>query len=123
MGPQTADERQAVIKASTIYGHYEQAIDRESAYEKLRAATQPTQQGAGVQKPTPTSEPEASGGGWLGGLADLFGGASSSGRSRGGDSIATTAAKSAARAIGSQVGQQLIRGVLGSLLGGGSRRR
>ena len=32
-------------------------------------------------------------------------------------------AKSAARAIGSQVGRQLIRGVLGSLLGGGSRRR
>ncbi|WP_291992161.1 helicase HerA-like domain-containing protein [Candidatus Accumulibacter sp. ACC003] len=122
MGPQTADERQAVIKASTIYGHYEAAVDRESAYEMLRAAQAAGQHDAGAQKEAPASEPESSGGGWLGGLADLFGGGSSSGRSRG-DSVATTAAKSAARAIGSQVGRQLIRGVLGSLLGGGSRRR
>jgi hypothetical protein len=32
-------------------------------------------------------------------------------------------AKSAARSIGSQVGREIIRGVLGSLLGGGSRSR
>jgi len=32
------------------------------------------------------------------------------------------AAKSAARAIGSQVGREIIRGVLGSILGGGRRR-
>jgi hypothetical protein len=30
--------------------------------------------------------------------------------------------KSAARSIGSQVGRQLIRGALGALLGGNSRR-
>ncbi|MBE2261042.1 MAG: DUF853 domain-containing protein [Candidatus Accumulibacter sp.] len=121
MGPQTADERQAVIKASAIYGHYETMIDRESAYEKLREAPVATAQGADAQ--TPASAPQASSGGWLGGLADLFGGGSGSGRSRGGDSVATTAAKSAARAIGSQVGREIIRGVLGSILGGGSRRR
>ncbi|WP_313953525.1 helicase HerA-like domain-containing protein [Accumulibacter sp.] len=123
MGPQTTDERQAVIKASAIYGHYEEAIDRESAYEKLREAPAAAQPGAATQARAPAEEPEASSGGWLGGLADLFGGGSSSSRSRGGDSIATTAAKSAARAMGSQVGRQIIRGVLGSLLGGGSRRR
>ena len=32
-------------------------------------------------------------------------------------------AKSAARSVGSQTGRALIRGVLGSLLGGSSRRR
>jgi len=32
-------------------------------------------------------------------------------------------AKSAARTIGSSVGREIIRGVLGSLLGGGGRRR
>jgi hypothetical protein len=31
-------------------------------------------------------------------------------------------AKSAARTVGSQVGRELIRGVLGSLLGGGKRK-
>jgi len=30
--------------------------------------------------------------------------------------------KSAARAIGSEVGRRIIRGMLGSILGGGSRR-
>ena len=119
IGPQSADERQAVIKASAIYGHYENAVDRESAYEKLKgaAAQQPTagQPTAGGQAPA------AGGGGWLGSLGDLFGGGGG-GRGRG-DSVVETAAKSAARAIGSQVGREIIRGVLGSILGGGSRRR
>jgi len=35
--PLTDGERQALIKASVLHGHYENAIDRESAYEKLRA--------------------------------------------------------------------------------------
>jgi len=119
IGPQSAEERQAVIKASAIYGHYENAVDRESAYEKLKgaAAQQPTagQPTAGGQAPA------AGGGGWLGSLGDLFGGGGG-GRGRG-DSVVETAAKSAARAIGSQVGREIIRGVLGSILGGGSRRR
>jgi DNA helicase HerA-like ATPase len=45
IGPITTEQRQAIIKASTIYGHYEQAIDRESAYEilKKRAAEAPAE--------------------------------------------------------------------------------
>ncbi|MCM8635081.1 helicase HerA-like domain-containing protein [Accumulibacter sp.] len=119
IGPQSAEERQAVIKASAIYGHYEKAVDRESAYEKLKgaAAQQPT-----AGQPTAAGQaPAAGGGGWLGSLGDLFGGGGG-GRGRG-DSVVETAAKSAARAIGSQVGREIIRGVLGSILGGGSRRR
>ncbi|MEF8754085.1 MAG: helicase HerA-like domain-containing protein [Accumulibacter sp.] len=119
IGPQSAEERQAVIKASAIYGHYENAVDRESAYEKLKgvAAEQPAagESAAGGQPPA------AGGGGWLGSLGDLLGGGGG-GRGRG-DSVIQTAAKSAARAIGSQVGREIIRGVLGSILGGGSRRR
>jgi uncharacterized protein len=122
IGPLTADERQAVIKGSDIYGHYEALIDRESAYEKLkgRAAAAP---GANAAPSAPASAP-AAGGGWLGGLGDLIGGSSGSGgRLKGGDSVLEAAAKSAARAIGSQVGREIIRGVLGSILGGTSRRR
>ena len=37
IGPITPEERQAVIAGSVIRGHYEQAVDRESAYEKLQA--------------------------------------------------------------------------------------
>ena len=122
IGPLTVDERQAVIKASLVYGVYEKALDRESAYEKLK--------GNVVATATKTSEtqtsatPPAAGGGWLDGLGGMFGGSSGKGgRNQGGDSIMEAAAKSAARAIGSQVGREIIRGVLGSILGGGSRRR
>ncbi len=37
MGPMNDQERTSAIKGSLIYGHYEQEIDRESAYEMLRA--------------------------------------------------------------------------------------
>jgi len=98
--PLTPDERAAVMKASVLAGHYEQAVDRESAYEKLKARTETA---AGEDTPAPgrrgrTAEPKSE-------TAELFG----------------AMAKSAARAIGSQVGRQLIRGVLGSLFGGGRR--
>ncbi len=75
----------------------------------------------GAAVPTPgqaEAAPASSAGGWLSGVADgLLRG---SGRK---DSVLETVAKSAARSIGSTVGRELIRGVLGSLLGGGSRRR
>ncbi|MCZ7655268.1 MAG: DUF853 domain-containing protein [Rhodocyclaceae bacterium] len=37
IGPLTPEERTATIKASLLFGHYEKAVDRESAYEKLKA--------------------------------------------------------------------------------------
>ena len=39
------------------------------------------------------------------------------------DGIAQMVARSAVRSVGSAVGREIARGVLGSLLGGGSRRR
>jgi DNA helicase HerA-like ATPase len=120
IGPQTAEERQAVIKSSAIYGHYEKAVDRESAYEKLKGAALHRRMAGQPTAGEPA--PAAAGGGWLGSLGDLFGGGGWRPDGRG-DSVIETAAKSAARAIGSQVGREIIRGVLGSILGGGSRRR
>lgn len=116
IGPLTAAERQALIQSSVLYGHYEQAVDRESAYEVLKGRVAQSGAGAGPAAATPA------GGGLLG---DVLGGLLGSGASRGrGDSVLTTVAKSAARAIGSQLGREIIRGVMGSLLGGsGGRRR
>ena len=122
IGPQTATERQAVIKRSPIYGHYEKVVDRESAYEKLKGEAAAKSADGASGKPADTAPASESGGGWLGGLGDLFSGGST-GRARRADSVLETAAKSAARTIGSQVGREIIRGVLGSILGGGSRRR
>src|SRR4029079_16980223 len=39
LGPVTADERRKCIESSTLYGHYEKTVDRESAYEKLKGRT------------------------------------------------------------------------------------
>jgi DNA helicase HerA-like ATPase len=126
IGPLTPQERKAAIEGSVIFGHYEQSVDRESAYEKLKgaqpAAPAAPQKGSGDMKSTEGVTPTAgSGGGVLGSvggvLGDLFGGGGSSRRQGVGEALV----KSAARAIGSQVGREIIRGVLGSILGG--RRR
>jgi DNA helicase HerA-like ATPase len=127
IGPLDTEERQAVIRASLVYGVYEKVIDRESAYEKLRQAppaaaapeTPQARAGARVRDPVPAPapEPSSSGGGLFGALGDLLGGSTGP---RGGhrEGVAEALAKSTARAIGSQVGRQIIRGVLGSILGG-----
>jgi len=51
-------------------------------------------------------------------LGSVFGGGSPRRQSAGEAMV-----KSAARAVGSEVGRQIIRGVLGSILGGSGRRR
>jgi len=122
IGPITAAERQAVIQGSVIYGHYEQTVDRESAYEKLRGRTQARQGGpAGGQGPAATGAEPAAGGGIMDTLGGIFGGTTGP---RGGhhEGALESAAKSAARAIGSQVGREIVRGVLGSIFGGTKRR-
>ena len=128
LGPLNADERTAAIKGSTIFGHYEQVLDRESAYEKLRNESQKrtgSDQPAVPAKPGQTTSGESEGGllGGLGGsLGDILFGRTGP---RGGKSegVVQAAAKSVARTIGSSVGREIMRGVLGSILGGGSRRR
>ncbi|GAB2180785.1 DUF853 family protein [Denitratisoma sp. agr-D3] len=121
IGPLSEDERTASIRASLLYGHYEQAVDRESAYEKLRGAPVRAASPA-TAKPSSTPIPSGAGQGGLGEvLGDILGGPAHNGGRRG-DTVLTTVAKSAARAIGSQLGREIIRGVLGSILGGSRRR-
>jgi uncharacterized protein len=121
IGPMTAEERKAAIEGSVIYGHYEQGVDRESPYEKLKGAKPANGANGAAATPTPQTPPaEASGGGLFGSLGTILGGRTGP---RGGhtEGVGEALAKSAARAIGSQVGREIIRGVLGSILGG--RRR
>ncbi len=126
VGALTTDERAKLITASPLAGHYEQVIDRESAYERLKArvetpapSTAPGTSRAGT--PPPAQPGQQSG---IGGLASdiLFGRRGPRG-GRQSEGLVEALAKSAARSVGSQTGRALIRGVLGSLLGGSSRRR
>ncbi len=126
LGPISPPQRQQIMANSIVAGVYDKVVDRESAYEKL---TQAVQQAAASAPPQ-----QSSGGGFWG---SIFGGGSSTPApaplprsvSRGGrqpDSMATIATKSIVRsvssAIGSSLGRQVIRGVMGSIFGGGRRR-
>ncbi|PTD95545.1 helicase HerA-like domain-containing protein [Pseudothauera lacus] len=122
MGPLDADERRAAIRASVLYGHYEQEVDRESAYEMLRAQAEAgaarSAQGGGRAAPAGQGQPAGGGGS---GVADLlFGSTGPRGGKR--DGLVQVAAKTVTRTVGSALGRQIVRGLLGSLLGGSSRR-
>jgi len=114
IGPITQEQREAIIKGSVVAGVYETVVDRESAYERLKGKA--VASGAGTA-PQAGGVAGASGGGWMGSLGGVLG----SGGSGRGDTVLQAAVKSAARTMGSTVGRQLIRGVLGSLLGGSKR--
>jgi DNA helicase HerA-like ATPase len=116
IGPITAPERQALIGASLVAGVYEKTVDRDSAYEQLKARST-----AAAETAAAATREADSGGGMMDGLKDiLFGSTGPRGGRR--DGLAEMAAKSAVRTVGSAVGREIVRGVLGSLLGGGRRR-
>jgi hypothetical protein len=116
IGPATPDELAAVRASSLVAGVYEQTVDRDSAYEKLRGRAA----GPAAVPGQPAGSAPAPGGGWMDSIKDSLGGLmTGSGRK---DSMVEAAAKSAARSIGSTVGREIVRGVLGSLLGGSKRR-
>ena len=120
IGPATPEERTRAIAASPVAGVYEQAVDRESAYELLRDRAATGAKDAGAASGVP--EAAADDGGLMGGLKDiLFGTTGPRGGKR--EGVIDAAARSAARSIGSGVGREIVRGLLGSLLGGGRRRR
>lgn len=135
IGPISAAQRQQLRETSLVAGVYEKAVDRESAYEQLkgRAATSAekgdslrSQAGQSMADGARAATEEAGGDG-LGGMLSgalggmLFGTTGPRGAKR--DGLVQTMAKSAVRQVGSSVGRELVRGVLGSLLGGTSKRR
>jgi uncharacterized protein len=112
IGPITPEQRSQLMRSSVVAGAYENAVDRESAFEILKArAGQPLPSAAdqGTTPAGPQSPP------WYANIPGISGGA------RRGDNLMEAMAKSAARTIGSSVGRQIVRGVLGSLLGGSKR--
>jgi DNA helicase HerA-like ATPase len=114
MGPVNSDERNGLINHSALYGKYDSDVDRESAFERLQQAAQTASEN--VNAPPAKGSQVAVDEGILGGLKDiLFGTTGPRGGKR--DGVVQTMAKSATR----QITGQIIRGVLGSLMGG--RRR
>jgi len=112
IGAISDDERQQVRGRSVIGSKYDTPVDRESAYEKITARVA-EQQATVVQKaPTQSRQNQAPAASneWGNMAHDILLG---SGRRQG---LIETVAKSAFRSAGNQVGRQLIRGIMGSLL-------
>ncbi|RAK59395.1 ATP-binding protein [Phenylobacterium hankyongense] len=102
IGPMTPAERAAVMAQSPVRGLYDQPQDRESAFEMLKArAAQKAAAAAPAPEPKAAPAPRPSN---RQSMAEAFG-------------------KSMLRTLGSQVGRELIRGVLGGLTASGGRRR
>jgi DNA helicase HerA-like ATPase len=120
IGPITPAQRQALMQGSLVAGVYEKTGDRESAFEKLKARTAAAQTQAGSNQTGTAGARAEKSGGMFGGLSDVLFGSTGP---RGGqhEGLATAMMKSAVRTMGSTVGREIIRGVLGSMLGGKSR--
>lgn len=102
IGPVDAQTRAAIVQNSLLAGYYEKAVDRESAYEILKArAGQAAVEQQAIADEKASQKTEAG-----------------SGR----QTVVEAFVKSAVRAIGSQLGREILRGVMGSILGGGRRR-
>ena len=106
LGPITEEERAKIIQSSDVFGHYEKAVDRESAYEKLKGRTE--------AKPAQAKESANP-------VSDILFGKTGPRGGRQSQGMLEAMTKSAARSIGSELGRQVLRGVLGSILGGKKR--
>jgi DNA helicase HerA-like ATPase len=101
IGPLDEGQRRNLIDRSPVAGRYDEMFDRHSAFEMLRDRANRE-----AESSLPPPPPARRG---------------SRGRASSRASVGEAMISSAARAIGSQIGRQLIRGLLGSLFGG--RRR
>lgn len=109
IGPITPEQRHQLMQHSPVAGVYEQAIDRESAFELLQAQT------GNVRAPDANTQTTTTKN-LLSDLSDLLLG--SPGKRNGKrDGMVDTLAKSAARSIGTTLAREITRGLLGSLLG------
>lgn len=100
IGPLTDDERLERLNRSPFKGHYETVVDRNSAYEMLKKRAEELQiQQDEAQRSKAAEQAKPA-------------------KRRKKQSVGEAFMKSAARSIGSYVGRQIIRGVLGSIFGG-----
>ncbi len=126
LGPVTAADRAAVMAASPVAGKYDRVVDRDSAYERLRARAEASARQAEAAGQAEAREAQAGkdqaqaerefqrGRRYDGKGYDAPKQRSTTARS---DSIGEAFAKSFARQLGTKSGQAIVRGVLGSLFG------
>src|SRR4051795_11604367 len=75
VGAITPEQRKQIVQSSSIAGHYEKAVDRESAYEKLQARAAEKAATAGAPPAPTSSAPAPTEGGTAPSIFDTIGGA------------------------------------------------
>ena len=107
IGPLSPEERSSMVQRSPLKGVYDELIDRESAFELLKARreAQPAASGAATSQTTQESTS------FFSRVGEFM---SPSGKRQGfGEAIV----KSVLRSVGSNIGRQIARGLLGSMTG------
>jgi DNA helicase HerA-like ATPase len=108
IGPISTEQRQALRANSLVAGVYEKTLDRESAYEHLKAHAE--------QRQSQAAAADASGGEGSAVKDMLFGRTGPRGGQH--DGLVQTMTKTVVRTIGSSIGRQIVRGILGGIMGG-----
>jgi DNA helicase HerA-like ATPase len=113
IGAITEAERATVRQRSPVGGKYDTAINRESAAEMLaKRAAEKAADPQVVARQAPAGAATQQSGGWTDAAREILLGTN---RRQG---MVEAMAKSAVRAAGSRLGQQIVRGVLGGIFGG-----
>jgi len=108
IGALGSEDRARIMDRSPLKGRYDAVLDRESAFERLQARTNAAMESARAAQTEKEAQEAKQGEGaldWLTGSKRRQG-------------VAEALVKSAVRTIGSQLGRQILRGVLGSVFGG-----
>lgn len=114
IGPITPEERKEIIEKSPVFGVYEKAIDRESAFEILRERMEntlsPKNNETSQAPPARTTRPKTT--------------TTRTTRKRPGvlEEVSRQTGRAITRSIGNQIAREIVRGILGSLFGGARRR-
>lgn len=115
IGPISPEKIPEIIHQSPYYSKYANTIDRQSAYERIKAGftlNEGSETQSSDNENSTTSTEKSSSGNWLNMLSSLFFGTKGP---RGGqqDGFAQKVAKSATRQVANEIGRRITRGILG----------
>lgn len=122
IGPAEPGIREQLMRQSLFFGKYETLVDRQSAYEMLKARAdqmaaeanrKPWMDVRVEEPPTPVRQPRQA--------QQPAPAPKEKPPARRRESIFESMARSVARSVGTQIGRQILRGILGSILPGARR--
>ncbi|MFC5584006.1 helicase HerA-like C-terminal domain-containing protein [Nitratireductor kimnyeongensis] len=122
LGPITDAERDTILKASPVYGQYDESVDRESAFEilqkkaedkaKAEAEALKAEEAGEAEERSRWSLPDF---GSSGSKTTTTRKTTTRQRTSNRQSVSEAALKSVVRSVGTSLGRALVRGILGSL--------